>query len=379
MSPSVQFALSLLRDARDDKPLAKEAAERFAPIVEAQALYRLGACPDFTIADEASGYLKRALEERTLYVPFNLVPVFPDSEVLMDLMPVLRRVQVEAASSICVSGSTTFLGRTQQVTDLDFCEYFVSEIARLAAGVAAKVPPAEPGPLARVKSNGRVFDYPFENLESGIRDCACVAHDGAPGQPVKLDFLQDTVRFGSIPATNLVLPMDAKDGEGGNAKFSFAYQEAVITPSGKPLRALTDAGAFARYLQWLSKDIRSLLTDENKQAEKPDWPIKALKRCLSLYLAIGLDEDDIADIIEELNHGTLTAVSLSMRAHEINELSVRLDSDVRDRIKKGMRAGEDATQVTESARADALNGAAKLAEYLIGEVDRLIDQGVPPH
>lgn len=378
ISADLKFELHLLQQALDGIDANADDLRRFATLVRTRAiLAETEAEPTGLKRSELyPGYFFGRMGERTLYVPFNLVPVFPRAEILSELEPVLSRAQVDPKSPLCISGSTAFLGRTRTVSDVDFCEYFMSDMKQLPELIQAKVTAGPSAGLCRIKINGRGYDYPFDDMQRTIHEQACVAEVGTPGRPVKLDFVMLTALFGTIPASNWIFPLDPRAPEDGNARFSFVFQEAVLTSrGGVPPRELLRGSSFASYLAWLLKESKALLTDTDRQASVQDWPVKALKRLLSLYLALGLRRPYVNNIIDFLNEGRLGAFVERIRAKMVRELCSAFESPLKEELCSGARFSTIENAVTDESLANALSEASELASSLLGELELWLEKG----
>ena len=96
------------------------------------------------------GYLSREIDGRPIFVPYNLARVFPASHIVLDVIRIADSIALHPNDPVCISGSTTFLGKLEEIGDLDFCEYHVAGVNGLAEH-AADVCEREDVPLIWLK------------------------------------------------------------------------------------------------------------------------------------------------------------------------------------------------------------------------------------
>lgn len=376
-SPSLDpfFFLRLARAVADGRAVSDPDRAGVATRLTARAAVGARRDPDGElVADfEHPGYLKRAVENRTVFVPAHLAPVFPGMPLLADVVRTADRLSLNAGHPICLSGSTTFLGRSHSASDLDFCEYFLTSPQAIPDAVAAKAAETSGGVLVRFKCGGDVLKAPWCDLPTVAPDLLFADDGEQPARRFKLDFVQRTQILGLMPSTSVVLPLDPDSIEGPNARFSFVYQEAVIT-SGVPPRSLLSAERLAHYLLWLRGDVRSWL-GEQKIADVTEAPLKALKRVLSLLLTVGRD-DLVEPCIEVLSSEEIADVSFGARIADLKAMIADIDletgrpflEELDELISRLPHALPTPTQC-----AEALLGARELAEELLGEVDLMFE------
>lgn len=260
------------------------------------------------VADKP-GYLSRELSGREIFVPFNLASVVPHTQILNAVTDIAEAVRTNTTSPICISGSTTFLGAISEIGDLDYCEYYLADPAGLCAD-ALRVGREEALPLACLKCGENYYNPPWPDCESGLR----ATFAGLDEKSLKLDFISNG-ELGVFPTSSVVL---ATRGEDGAAHRSFAYQEAVVA-GGHPVRMLVRPDRFGAYVDWLCEQIRYYVEQD---IENPfsNFPVKALKRSLSLMLITGY-HDDADRIITHLRGSELSTIVKRIRLKELEALS----------------------------------------------------------
>ncbi|UUL82531.1 hypothetical protein [Sphingomonas qomolangmaensis] len=267
---------------------------------------------------EHPGYLSRKIDGRPIFVPYNLAGVFPASDIVQDVMKIADRISLHPNDPVCISGSTTFLGKLEEIGDLDFCEYHLAGLNGLAEH-AADVCEREDIPLIWLKFG----DTPLKGPWAGRRDEIKKLVGGSDEVRMKFDFLSEGPR-GLLPTTSVVI---ATNDDEVAARHSFAYQEAVVAGAG-PVRNLVSPARFGEYVNWLRGEIRKLATPSS---ERNGYPAKALKRALSLLLIAGR-ENDTDEIIEELHGSELSSIVMQVRLDEIERMLNDLPEDVSDRF-----------------------------------------------
>ena len=354
-------------------PLSDDDRTSSAAILGARSIVNAHSDPDAALAADADapGYLRRTMRGREVFVPAHLAPVFPGGSVLEDVVETATLLTLCHGHPICLSGSTTFLGASKSVSDLDFCEYFLSSATLIPAAVHGKISGSRRGPLVRFKCGASMLSAPWDGFEENARTLLAADRERTSAIRLKLDFLHTTRTFGLMPTTSVVLPIHEDDPEGGSAQFSFAYQEAVIT-IGRPPRSLLSGDRLARYLLWLRGDIREWL-GSGGTAKTADAPLKALKRALSFLLAVGRD-DLVAPCVEVLASTEIADVSLKDRVADLRSFVAVAADDFRGHLEEEIgRMETSQTLPTDAQYDEALLGARELAEELLEEIDMMFE------
>lgn len=323
--------LHLLSLARRDAEPTSEDVERLAQYLDFRTTTSAGADQDRALVVSGyPGYLSTVSGGKTIYVPFQLASVFPGEDVLGAVLQVAEDVRLLPENPICISGSTTFLGRLREVSDLDFCEYHLQDPEELPSAVAAKAEISKLAPLIEVKCDGERVHHPWTDIKVRVGTAMIAGRSPeAPAAKIKLDLVSNGP-LGAMPTTSVVLPLGS-DRELGNAQESFVFQEAVIDEKGPP-RALLNPAGFAGYCNWLLEEARSLTTDTSGKAATVRAP-KALKRLLSLLLAIG-DSETVEEVLENLEAGHIHQVVRNGRIAELHDFAALAGEDVRSHIEK---------------------------------------------
>jgi len=246
-----------------------------------------GLDPDGTLrpADGFPGYLTAAQGDWRVFVPWPLATSFPGPAALAALLAVGTRVAVAPVSSLCISGTSCWLGRDIVVGDLDFCQYLLLAPAGIVTAAAAFVAPRPGQVLLRARYGAHPPAAPpwpdtWPALRAVMEPRTSI--DGA--ERFMIDFLGQHAHFGLLPVSNVVLASDLVDRNRGAAARSFVFQEAVAVPAThEQVRppCLVDATQIAQYLAFLRHDVAAYA--ETK-------PIKAVKRAISLSATIRLPE-----------------------------------------------------------------------------------------
>lgn len=307
-------------------------------------------------APDYPGYLTRQIGGRDIYVPFNLASVFPGADMVGDVMRIAAAISLHPDDPVCISGSTTFLGAIDKIGDLDFCEYYVSDPACLPAD-ALSVSDGDETPLVWLKCGGANLKGPWEERRPEVEALL----QGSPDKRVKLDFVSIGA-LGLLPTTSVVIATADDDVA---ARHSFAYQEAVVAGRA-PVRNLISPERFGEYVNWLRGEVRKLATPTGV---RDGYPIKALKRALSLLL-IANREEDTADLIERLHNSELSTIVLQVRVEELERMLDDLPDGLSDRFAAPLKELKDGfDEVIDHEIDTALNAACELASASLDLVE----------
>ncbi|MFD1702225.1 hypothetical protein ACFSCV_04335 [Methylopila henanensis] len=324
------------------------------------------------------GYLTNFINSKEIFVPFYLACVFPGRAVLEDAMTIADAIVLEPGHALCLSGSTTFLGRLASGSDLDFCEYYTSAADGICAAIETKSGGSGPIWLTSFKAGGEPIRVPSRGHAARIATALADCPPDRPAQRFKLNFVSIFGSFGDMPVTSVVLPMAADDPEGGNAEHSFAFQEAVISGAA-PGRSLLNAAAFARYALWLKNEVRVWCDEPERKA-----PLKSLKRALSVFLLLGYPLDhshyggetseDLVDVIlARLNAREMIWLANSLRIHDLRMQVADFDDETFDGLRS--RLDVEAEEQLDAADVDGmLAGVREIAEALMLILNDLFDR-----
>lgn len=337
-SLDARFFARIARRVEQKNELTDMESAAFAAAIAARAIYMRGRDCERSLMPIADypGYLARDIGSGMVFVPFNLVQMFPGLEILREMREVAGSVRLEQSHPIALSGSTTFLGRLNKAADLDFCEYYATDSAGLAASVCGKLKNGAATYLASANCYGRIVRADDIEFHAKLSKMLYENARHPPCNPVKLDFIHFSDQFGATPVTNVVLPIASADYETGNAKSSFAYQEAIMGVVGPP-RGLLNPVQFAIYLNWLKNEAEKWLSAARDTVKAP---VKALKRLLAAFLLMGYeflpeDEPEIPDnlvvpgsrgdpisvILDMLNGDVLSEIVDSFRWQDLCAMS----------------------------------------------------------
>lgn len=340
--------LSAIAEGR--RPASPEIDAQTAAYLRARTIVAAGLDGDGALepAHEHPGYLTRQVGERPIFVPYNLASVFPPTNIMLDVMRIADSISLHPDDPVCISGSTTFLGKLEQIGDLDFCEYYVSDRAALA-GDAADVCEREGVALVWLKFGTTPLTGPWLGRRAEIEKLVGSSDDIR----MKFDFLSNGPR-GLFPTTSVVIATNDDDVA---ARYSFAYQEAVVAGA-RPVRNLVSPARFGEYVNWLRAEIRKLAAPSS---ERNGYPAKALKRALSLLLIAGR-ERDTDEIIEQLHRSELSSIVMQVRLDEIGRMLDDLPDEVSGRFVDAFRELKDGFELVLDEEIDeALDAARELA------------------
>lgn len=324
--------------------------EETAAFLRVQTLLAAGSDQEESLEPslEYPGYLSREIDGRPIFVPYNLAGVFPASHIVLDVIRIADSISLDPNDPVCISGSTTFLGKIEEIGDLDFCEYHVAGLEGLAER-AADVCEREDVPLIWLKFGDTPLKGPWAGRRAEIKNLVGASDEAR----LKFDFLSDGPR-GLLPTTSVVI---ATNNDEVAARHSFAYQEAVVAGAG-PIRNLVSPARFGEYVNWLRGEIRKLAAPSTKRS---GYPAKALKRALSLLLIAGR-EKDTDKIIEELHGSELSSIVMQVRLDEIGRMLDDLPDDASDRFVDAFNELKDGfEQVCDEDIYEALDAARELA------------------
>jgi hypothetical protein len=317
----------------------------------------------FEVAAAAPGYLFTKVGEHHYFVPYGLVDVFPNHQQLTTLEQLIPHIRINEQSALCLSGSSTFIGMAECITDIDFCEYVDVQEA-LASHVNQKTSLAHDTRLVCVKFDGSKTYRPFSGN---------IAITAIPASPVKLDFVSQTAQFGAIVVTNLVLPLTRTESDSAMMKLSFQYQESVILkdPEALPKRSLMRPDDIGAYLNWLRAQVIAYLGKaQGAGGINGAAALKALKRALSWFLMLGLGRE-IQDILNVLNAPIMNDITLFERSEEVTRLLSGLDGEQAAALRADLKI--ESVGAAGQAELDAFyKHALGLATVLLDEMELLM-------
>jgi hypothetical protein len=274
------------------------------------------------------GYLRRSIGMSQIFVPFNLASVFPGASLLSELIGIARHVALGPSHPICISGSTTFLGRNVPIGDLDFCEYFPAPLQSLATLVRSKIGSISNQVLVRVNLGSGSVVAPWDDLESRLENFS-----QSRKERLRLDFFWSSQALGALPTSSIVLPTNSSFSD-GLLDRSHPYQEAVISVSPLP-RNLYTPHELTKYASFLEGEIAHYLKEAQNGGTKA---IKAIKRSLSLLLLIGADHDEelrpeLNGLITDLVSPAVVGLVALERIAGLEELIADSSPELRDGLK----------------------------------------------
>ncbi|MCA1471165.1 hypothetical protein I6F09_25200 [Bradyrhizobium sp. IC3195] len=371
LTPTPISALDFMRAALRDAPNSDEIA-LVTSMIKVRAILAAGTDVDssFVPVFEREGYLKRSIDEIEVYVPFNLVSVFPGQERLGDLVGTARSMVLSGGHPICLSGSATFLGRSIPISDLDFCEYFPSPIASMPSLITGRIGSSLEQLLVRVNWNGNRFSAPFDGLQVELDRLANEAVTY-----VKLDFLWDVPKFGMMPTTSMILKVN--DNFCGEAlRRSHVHQEAVIC-RGEPPRDVFGISEICGYLTFLRSEVSKYAASGQESGSTDS--LKALKRALSLLLLVGAEQDpelhaEVEGLIEDLTSPAVEGIVVERRFLELSELAADVDPKLRRKANDELartKLGVQDVILRDEERELVLRGASEAAAALEAIIEQL--------
>jgi len=235
------------------------------------------------------GYVVLPVEDRRVHVPFHLVDSVPDAKLLLQFFELASHVRLSDESQIGISGSSVFLGRINEVADIDFCEYVTH--SPKAEAVKAKVAQRFVSITPTLFVKGKIDEFEFVRSPdlSHEHTVAKIATDTR----VKLDYVSLSEPF-LLPLSNVSLFIDLGTPEASIRGKSWAFQEIAL--DGKaPMFAVTRPELIGQYMAWARGEVDHYL--------ELDDPFKALKRSLSLSRVLGCRQSE--DLYQELRTSVL--------------------------------------------------------------------------
>lgn len=272
-------------------------------------------------ASEAQpGYLRGKVGEQHLYVPYNLVRGLAPRTLLEQIVGVGNAIRICDQSRLCVSGSSTFLGDLNFVADIDFCEYASIEPLAIATRVVTLAERDHAPHLIEVKIDGQKQHHPWRNCSTRTTALLTQNLSHPPANPAMFDFIDGSTTLGLIPVTNLVLPVLGDRPHEGHGAASHPFQEVIVTPVEVVIPDLTDKSVLVAYTNFLRGEVI---------ARQQSDPIKALKRAISLFRLLGI-EDMTETAIDMVNDPASEAIVRRKRRDELIKWSDRCDPTVKE-------------------------------------------------
>lgn len=358
MSDGAEIIILAAKTAEGRGHFTDEDQEGLEALLELRTLEAAGRDPDgaLTIAESFPGYLVREVDDEPIFVPFNLAAVSPRLDQLRAAKGVACAIRLAKENALCLSGSAATLGKTATVSDLDFCEYHLGTERALIEGVQART--ASDPRLVWVKraADEKPAAAPWSDLTDLLKP---------PLDAIKLDFVSNS-ELGVLPTTTVVLKTTGEDGPAGK---SFAYQEAVVAGA-KPVRVLINPERLGAYIWWL-KDEPAKLLKADAPPKRAKNTVKALKRCLSLYLMLE-SPDTVRDIVGQLANKVVDEVVLGARLLELKEMAEAMDSPP-SWMSTAIDDLQDSLRLSEEDRAVALGGVEAFAQGLTLKIEALFE------
>lgn len=319
----------------------------------------LESCPEFV------GYLRRALDDDQIYVPWPLSPLSPDRVSMSALIEVGRQIVMKPVESFCISGSSAMMGAGFTVADLDFSQYVEIAPSNLATDLRRFLVPD--GPIVAVKvTYGNSSDeavserYPWPANMADVM--GAMSHDDVnAAKRLMVDFVARTPQFGSLPVSNVVLCCSFGDRSVGAASKSWVFQEALVVSNSAPLNApiwhLADPLQLAAFLKFLIEQMNYYVGER---------PLKAAKRALMFARVVRLH--DLGDrLLDVLKQPESTSYVVATRDQEVRGLLQALNEDARKRLVRDL---EHPTSPEEHATENVLpHGVLDRCKELVTELD----------
>jgi hypothetical protein len=235
------------------------------------------------------GYIVLPVADRRVHVPFHLVDSIPDDKHLLQFFELANHVRLSDESQIGISGSSVFLGRIDEVADIDFCEYVTQ--APKAEAVKAKFAQRFVAMTPALFVKGKIDEFEFVRSPelSHEHTVAKIATDTR----VKLDYVSLSEPF-LLPLSNVSLFVDLGAPEASIRGKSWPFQEIALDEN-PPMFAVTRPELIGQYMAWARGEVDHYL-------ELGD-PYKALKRSLSLSRVMGCRQSE--DLYQELRSSVL--------------------------------------------------------------------------
>lgn len=279
------------------------------------------------------GFLSRQGELYSYLVPYNLVSTFPTLEQLSWVEPTIASVKLKDTSRICFSGSSTFIGELSSIGDLDFCEY-LTDIDDIGNAIISKMTIENPV-LAKIKCGEMKENFPFQSHSFSTHK-----FDATNLSPFKMDYILKDSFYSHLPVTNVIIAIpDVSDLSPMHA--SFAFQEVVVEAGHSliPQRKLHDPNEFGRYVEWLRAQVIHYINEAEKGIASLHLGIKALKRALSWFLIVGL-EQEVNLVIQGLKEESVKQLTALSRAAEVRALQATSDPTATPEVEVQYSAAE---------------------------------------
>lgn len=309
-----------IADGRGEK-LTTTRAKKLLHVLHTQAV-ALSSAPvndNHEIDIEYVGYVKRHLDDFQMFIPFHLVECFPKDEILDELVRAAFVLRLDEMNPICISGSATFLGATRSISDLDYCEYYLSPAQSVTDRIFQKLSKkTNEFLLIKIKCLSSTYMHPWPSSRMEISEKFSEEFSDEEAPSIKIDGIYVPSVLGPMPASNLVLLLDSKDVEIGSATKSFVFQEAVLVPTGKPPRTLVNSAGLGGYLNFLKEKAEYYLDSD---------PLKSLKRSLCFFLLI-VHREYAEIIIEVLQSDAVELLAVAQRQNKIDSLLESVPADV---------------------------------------------------
>ena len=269
-------------------------------------------------AEESNpGYLRYQGPQVTALVPLHLVADYPRGELLAEFAGLAAMLRAGSASTICLSGSSTFLGALGFAGDLDFCEYIAADDGDAFSGLATIARRStEQFVCHEIRLGTTVWKRPWIPQEAITADelARTIASLTSEDRHGKLDAIVVGSTVPALAASNILIWLSGQ--EEGAIERSFAFQELPISSEGIPWvpRRLAQPAAAGSYVLFLRNQI---------EFYRRENPVKAVKRgTISILASIARYARNCTSRVNEEN----------------NRASARRLSATRGAIEKGQRS-----------------------------------------
>lgn len=274
------------RGEADVDPVDQRFYEGFRNYCEERAFALTGGDPGENLRPTTGfpGYLDMKIDGWQIFVPWTMVSTCPAPDVLSELVAIANGSAIVPVVSVCISGSSAWLGAEIEVGDLDFSQYVEQPSSEIVGRARTFTIPANGLALVAASYDDQEalapWDASWPDLET-VMTAHCSIESST--QRLMLEFLGGGNRYGPLPLSNVVLPSDFGDANLGAARRSFVYQELTcLRDTGTamaPHWVLVVPEEVGRYIAFLENQISWYSASH---------PIKAVKRALSLARTIGL-------------------------------------------------------------------------------------------
>jgi hypothetical protein len=218
------------------------------------------------------GYLIKQVPPSFFRVPFHLVAVFPDDDVLEQVWSLANRIRTDPDGIIFISGSNAVGNVLDYVGDVDFCEYMPKFGGEANEAIWAKLHSLVDDVCIRLRVGTEEWATPFPK-EDVSRSFQATSYSAPERSHAKVDYISRNVGTRVMDVSN-VLILCSKEFQSVAFANTFSFQEAQVSAIDYVPNPLANILELGRYVCFLVKEINKYNTHGNHA--------KALKRALSL-------------------------------------------------------------------------------------------------